>query len=114
MQAKIRQEKALENLICVKGYDAEKASTYIDQLVERGRKIAGDPLIDSISRIFKALSDRTRLKIIPLLQDGEMCVCEISVALGLTQPTASHHLMILENAGIVEHRKEGRWAFYRI
>lgn len=43
-----------------------------------------------------------------------MCVCEIMAALSLTQPTASHHLMILENAGIVKDRKEGKWVFYSI
>jgi len=43
-----------------------------------------------------------------------MCVCEIMVALNLTQPTASHHLGILEKEGIIKRRKEGRWVFYAI
>ncbi|MEM2385965.1 MAG: metalloregulator ArsR/SmtB family transcription factor, partial [Candidatus Bathyarchaeia archaeon] len=44
----------------------------------------------------------------------EMCVCEIMIALGLTQPTASHHLRILENARLIKGRKEGKWVFYKI
>lgn len=43
-----------------------------------------------------------------------MCVCELMVALGLTQPTASHHLNILENMYIIQDRKEGRWVFYSV
>jgi len=43
-----------------------------------------------------------------------MCVCEVMVALDLTQPTASHHLGILENVGLVKNRKEGKWVFYSV
>jgi ArsR family transcriptional regulator len=64
------------------------------------------------SRLFKALSDGTRLRMIRLLGVRDMCVCEMIAALGLTQPTASHHLKILEGAGVVEGRKEGKWVFY--
>jgi ArsR family transcriptional regulator len=60
------------------------------------------------------LADETRLRILKLLEVREMCVCEVMVTLGLTQPTASHHLGILENAGLVRDRKEGKWVFYRI
>ncbi len=60
------------------------------------------------------MADETRLRILKLLEAREMCVCEVMVALGLTQPTASHHLGILENAGLVKDRKAGKWVFYRI
>jgi len=66
------------------------------------------------SKLFKALGDKTRLRMIYLLRTKELCVCEIMAALNLTQPTASHHLGILENAGIVKDRKEGKWVFYSI
>lgn len=69
---------------------------------------------DKKSRLFKALADETRLRILSLLNMREMCVCEIMVALDLTQPTASHHLGILENAGLIKDRKEGKWVFYSI
>ncbi len=65
-------------------------------------------------KLFKALADATRLRILKLLGVREMCVCEIMIALDLTQPTASHHLKILENAGLVKGRKEGRWVYYSI
>jgi DNA-binding transcriptional ArsR family regulator len=66
------------------------------------------------SKFFKALSDPIRLRILGLLSSREMCVCEVMVALGLTQPTASHHLRILENVALVKDRKEGKWVFYSI
>jgi len=66
------------------------------------------------SRLFKALADKTRLKILMLLDIREMCVCEIMVALNLTQPTASHHLGILESVGLVKDRREGKWVFYSL
>lgn len=64
--------------------------------------------------MLKALANETRLSILRLLSVREMCVCELTVALGLTQPTASHHLSILQKAGLVNDRKEGKWVFYSI
>jgi len=65
-------------------------------------------------RIFKALADTTRLRILAMLTTREMCACEIMAALGLSQPNTSHHLRILETAGLVRQRKEGKWTFYSI
>lgn len=66
------------------------------------------------AKFFKALADTTRLRILELLTLREMCVCEIMVALDLTQPTASHHLRILENVGLVKDRKDGKWVIYAL
>ena len=65
-------------------------------------------------KVMKALSDRNRVKIIKMLQGQEMCVCELQAALGLTQPSVSKHLRLLEDAGLVEGRKEGSWMNYRL
>lgn len=65
-------------------------------------------------KVMKALSDRTRVKIIKMLQGREMCVCELQAALELAQPSVSKHLRILEEAGLVESRKEGMWVNYRL
>ena len=64
--------------------------------------------------LLKALANETRLQILHLLSIKEMCVCELEVALDLTQPTASHHLNILEKVDLITNRKEGKWVFYRI
>ena len=87
---------------------------YADDLKQLVDKVINIERTDKQTRLLKALANSTRLNILNLLQIREMCVCEIMVALGLTQPTASHHLGILENVDVVKDRKEGRWVFYSI
>lgn len=65
-----------------------------------------------LERLFKALSDGTRLRIICLLEPGSLCVCQIVEVLGLSQSTVSKHLSILKNAGLVSDEKRGRWSYY--
>ena len=91
---------------------AEDALKCAAELKQTADKVAAIETADKQSRFFKALADETRLRILKLLEVREMCVCEVMVALDLTQPTASHHLGILENAGLVKDRKEGKWVFY--
>ena len=65
-------------------------------------------------RIFKALSDETRLRVLILLTRQELCVCEIEEVLKLTQSRVSRHLTVLRNAGLVLDRREGTWIYYRL
>jgi len=65
-------------------------------------------------RITKALADLQRVRILMMLQAGELCVCQIVEVLGLAPSTVSKHLSILSAAGLVASRKEGRWAYYRL
>jgi len=64
--------------------------------------------------IFKALSEESRLRILSLLLENEMCVCEIEDSLHLTQSNASRHLTALRKCGILESYKQAQWAYYRI
>ena len=64
--------------------------------------------------IFKALSEETRLRILKLLEQGELCVCDIVAALDIVQPKVSFHLNALKEAGFLKDRKQGRWTHYRI
>jgi len=63
-------------------------------------------------RVMKALSDPNRVKIVKMLQHKEMCVCELQNALQISQPSVSKHLKILEQAGLVDFRKDGLWVNY--
>ena len=92
----------------------ETASEYADELKELANKGISSENSEAKSKVFRALADSIRLRILGLLSSREMCVCEVMVALDLTQPTASHHLRILENVGLVKDRKEGKWVFYNI
>jgi DNA-binding transcriptional ArsR family regulator len=65
-------------------------------------------------RLLGAVGEPTRIKIIMLLSRREMCVCELEAALGLAQPTMSHHLGVLERVNLLERRKSEKWVFYRL
>ena len=63
-------------------------------------------------KVMKGLSDPNRIKIVKLLQQKVMCVCELQAALGIAQPSVSKHLRILEEAGLVDFQKDGLWVNY--
>ena len=65
-------------------------------------------------RVFKSLSDRTRLRIISLLLEGDLCVCELTFILGMAQSRVSHQLRILRDAGLVDDTRDGQWIIYRL
>lgn len=64
--------------------------------------------------VFKALSDETRLRIVKLLENGELCVCHIVAAVDMSQSKISFHLKILKEAGLVKDWREGKWMHYRL
>ncbi len=68
----------------------------------------------SAEKFFLALSDRTRLRLLNLMRDGEVCVCYFTEVLRAPQPTISRHLAYLRRAGVVIARREGKWMHYRI
>jgi ArsR family transcriptional regulator len=70
--------------------------------------------MNELVTIFKALSDETRLRIIKLLEDGELCVCDITAALDMVQPKVSFHLSTLKEAGLIKDRKSGKWIHYSL
>lgn len=70
--------------------------------------------LSAMERLFKALADDTRLRILGLLLTGEVCVCHIHESLRIPQPKASRHLAYLRRAGLVETRRDGLWVHYRL
>ncbi len=70
--------------------------------------------VRSLSRLFRALGDETRLRIVALLAHGELCVCHIERALDLAQPNASRQLGVLRAGGVVDSRRDGSWVLYRL
>ncbi len=70
--------------------------------------------LTDMERVFKALADSTRLRILGLLLTGEVCVCHIHESLKIPQPKASRHLAYLRRSGLVDARKEGLWVHYSL
>ena len=70
--------------------------------------------MEELISVFKALSDETRLRIIKLLEQGELCVCDITAALDMVQPKVSFHLSALKEAGLIKDRKQGKWIHYSL
>ena len=70
--------------------------------------------VDELERVFKALADKTRLRILALLGNNEVCVCHIHDSLGLPQPTVSRHLAYMRKGGLVTVRRDGVWMHYQV
>src|SRR6059036_3913931 len=73
-----------------------------------------DKQLIAMERVFQALADTTRLRIVGLLLSGEICVCHIHESLGISQPKASRHLAYLRRSGLVATRRTGLWVHYRL
>lgn len=70
--------------------------------------------LEALTRVYAALADPTRLRILSLLGDGEICVCHLHASLDVPQPTASRHLAYLKKSGLVEARRDGVWMHYKM
>ena len=71
-------------------------------------------MIDKYTKFFKALGEPTRLKILKLIAEREMCVCELIEVLDMNQPRISQHLKVLKEAGVVYERKQAQWSYYSL
>jgi len=79
------------------------------------REPIGESAAAGLAQVFKALADPVRLRLVSLIgahQGGEVCVCELATAFDLTQPTISHHLKVLREAGIIDCERRGTWVYY--
>src|ERR1700728_1378559 len=72
---------------------------------------------ERIARLFRALGDRHRVRLLSLIaaaEGGEACICDLTAPVGLAQPTVSHHMKQLVEAGLVTRDQRGKWAYYRV
>jgi ArsR family transcriptional regulator len=103
-----RLKRLTETKLC----QAEVANEYKKELLQLADTAANPKNAKKNSKFFKALSDQKRLRIVKLLRaKKEMCICELMICLDMTQPNLSHHIQILENAGIVNRTKKGKWVY---
>ncbi len=103
------ETKRLERFISDKG----QVEIRFQKLILIGNEFDEKELSSEV-KVFKALADENRLRILKLLREGELCACELTVALSTCQSTVSHHLSVLKNAGLIKERKEGKWSYFRL
>ncbi len=82
----------------------------MQSIIEDANEVGVRPL----TKLFRALGDETRLRIVALLSHGELCVCHLEKALDLSQPNVSRQLGILRAAGVVDTRRDGSWMYYSL
>lgn len=71
-------------------------------------------MLDQFELVGRAVADPSRLRILTMLREGELCVCQITAVLDLAPATVSKHLSLLRTAGLLRQRKDGRWVYYRL
>lgn len=71
-------------------------------------------MLEFFESVSRSIADSTRVRILKMLESGELCVCQITAILGLAPATVSKHLSLLKMAGLLSQRKEGRWVYYRL
>jgi ArsR family transcriptional regulator len=113
MQKDIAREE-LGGLLETRFCDAEDTEEHESLLRKLTDEYLGQFDFKDRARIFNALAEESRLKILALLTFREMCVCELTAALDMTQPNLTYHVKKLENVGLVEHEKRGKWVYYSL
>ncbi|EIJ78385.1 cadmium efflux system accessory protein [Bacillus methanolicus PB1] len=99
----------------MKEHDVCEISCVDEEKVNRVRKNLEKQKTIEIAKVFKALSDDTRIKIAYALSiEEELCVCDVANIVGASTATASHHLRLLRNLGLAKYRKEGKLVFYSL
>lgn len=96
---------------------ADAAAGAADCCAPAAREAIGADEAERLARLLKAVADPARLRLVSLVaahDDMEACVCDLTEPLGLSQPTVSHHLKVLVDAGILTRDKRGTWAYYRL
>jgi ArsR family transcriptional regulator, arsenate/arsenite/antimonite-responsive transcriptional repressor len=79
--------------------------------------VVSEDTAERLARVFRALGDRHRVRLLSLIaaaESGEACICDLTTPVGLSQPTVSHHMKQLVEAGLVTREQRGKWAYYRV
>lgn len=111
MKTKLANREIVRRLIETKKVKGITVNQYVQTLISYS---IDDREAEDIARFFSVLSDPVRIKILKILEKRIMCVCELKIALGLSQPTISYHLKLLRECGCIKPVKKGKWIFYKI
>jgi DNA-binding transcriptional ArsR family regulator len=101
----------LKRLQLLQGDSCEVTCFDPEKVARLKRQLEGT---QGLALLFKALADDTRVQIALALSKEELCVCDVAALMGVTEATASHHLRLLRNMGLVKYRKQGKMVFYAL
>ena len=104
----------LSRLLKVKRIKGVSTEEYARRLRKLSEDVIGREKAEKAAKVFSAVSDPVRIRILKLLEKESMCVCELMGALNMRQPLVSYHLKFLREAGLVRPIKKGKWVFYKI
>ena len=107
----IEHEKVIKAKL-IKCEDVENPDSHFKQLRELGEDLIHNPGFEDLFKFLNATANKKRLMIIYILKEKDRCVCELEAILDESQPSISHHLKILENAGLVRGWKKGKFTHY--
>lgn len=107
-------EKRIAEILKIHFCDIPDIKEYEENLSKNVEEYFNEFKLRKLADYHKALGDEKRLGIIRLLGFREMCVCELTSALGVSQPNLSHHIRKLESAGLVKKEKRGKWVYYSL
>ncbi|MDX9692378.1 MAG: metalloregulator ArsR/SmtB family transcription factor [Acholeplasmataceae bacterium] len=98
----------------MKSFQCDTIHIHEDAIKEVQKHILSENDLNKVSHLFKTIADPTRIKILYALEKTELCVCDISVILNMTQSAISHQLKTLKDANLVKNRREGKTMFYQL
>lgn len=95
----------------MESYPCEKHEELVNQIVEN---LPDEDTLDELEELFKTFGDSTRIKILYVLHEGELCVCDIAAMLGMTQSAISHQLRVLRQNRLIRSRRDGKNIYYSL
>ena len=107
-------EKRIAEILEIHICDTSDTAEYESQLRTNVKEYIKELKLKKLAEYHKALGDEKRLGILKLLDFREMCVCELTAALGMSQPNLTHHIKKLASAGLVESERRGKWVYYSL
>ncbi len=111
---KKREEELIETLKTCVDYQSGNINDLITNLQEIGKKVSNNKSIKDISKLYNAIGNEDRLKLIQVLKEKDYCVCELEMILDKSQPSISHHLRALESVGLIKGWKKGKFTHYAV
>lgn len=106
--------RKVDQLVLADHLACDEHIVHLDAVHAARRALPVPPILAGVTEVFAALGDPSRLRIVAVLAAGELCVCDLAAAVGLSESAVSHQLRLLRQIGVVRPRRDGRRVYYRL